>query len=513
MKKIPVLLSTMTVVGSLGLGALLPGTTLTYAKDAEINLMAAAEDIGYIYTEAIYPARQQVDIRGILNSGWFVKRIIVSGLDYENGFTESDAEAGWNDIGLEKADWELRFADYETNGSSDVWLTLKNGGLSANRTRVLYYAVLVGEGTRNSNGVVEWAGEETWIRGKMDYRSCAASSVFNEATMYCLNRSSLQDTPVYVPYLSNGKPVETIEGEEIRSWEQEWREIQEKRLSDTRSEMSNLERYLTNALSMLDMADQTLGGLEITLPNTTWADEMTINQVHQLQQTVAYLQSYYKNINVGGGQDEELLELQRQISELENERVELLAQLEEAKGELGRLQEENSTLRDENGVLRDENNTLRNEVGVLEDDKRELLAKIELCGTNNDDSGGLDGSNIDADTGVVGGGISNVVASNNVGVNGSNMQDITPKATFSPSEGSSEINLDQMAENDKNALDGQLVANEAKNAEIEQEEISVEVPKLGVAGVRAWWWLLIPLLVCLGSLGFRLKRAVSNRKI
>lgn len=512
MKKIPMFLSTVTVVAGLGTQLLMPGVVaLDSAADSDISMLTLAEDVGYVHSEGVYVSRRQVNIQTWLKSGWFTKRVVISGLDYENGFTEADAEAGWSSINSEKADWELRFADFNAEGSPNILLPLRNGGFSANKTGVLYYAVLVGSGVQNGTDV-EWGEEEVWLRGKLDYRSCAALSVFNSDTMYCSNVAAHQSTPTYVPRLTaTGETVQFEKDEQIRSWAEEWRGIQEKRLGDTRNDMGNLERYLTMAVYMMDMADSTLEGLRKTLPNTEWADEMTMSQLQQVEQMVAYLRDYYNNLNASEFKKTQQ-ELEAKIRELETEKESLTTQLvleqENREKELNMVKMELSQSKDENEALHSEIERLRAE-------KKELEQGIGNC-SNSGDNGTM-GDNDEA------GGSMDDNGTNNGAGNGTALKqdvtDITVSTSNVASEGSSEVsegllgqNVGSIAENEQNAVEGQLGGNGAKSEDFLPTETDVELPKLGERSFRAWWWLLIPILVCLGSLGLWLKRAFCTKK-
>ena len=275
--------------------------------------------------------------------------------------------------------------------------------------------------------------------------------------------------------------------------------------------MGNLERYLTMAVYMMDMADSTLEGLRKTLPNTEWADEMTMSQLQQVEQMVAYLRDYYNNLNASEFKKTQQ-ELEAKIRELETEKESLKTQLvleqENREKELNMVKMELSQSKDENEALHSEIERLRAE-------KKELEQGIGNC-SNSGDNGTM-GDNDEA------GGSMDDNGTNNGAGNGTALKqdvtDITVSTSNVASEGSSEVsegllgqNVGSIAENEQNAVEGQLGGNGAKSEDFLPTETDVELPKLGERSFRAWWWLLIPILVCLGSLGLWLKRAFCTKK-
>lgn len=542
MKKIPTILATVTLVGGLGMGVFMPEVTaMSYVKSESVNTAVNNEDsidVGMVKVHDISFKRQQVHFEPKLASGWYAKKVIISGLDYENGFTETDAEAGYESMGEEKADWELRFATYDLNGSTNSYLALQNGGFGANATKVLYYALLVGDGTMSDNGKLEWGEREAWIRGKIDYRSCAALEGFDMQTMYCVENESesLEDEITYVPYIISTGERLSVDMSKVKPWVQEWKEIQEKRLNDVREDMSGLERYLTMAVYKMDTADLTLDGLEKTLPKTAWADEGVLGQVRQLRQMVEYLRNYYNNINAGTANeaDKKITQLEARIHELEVERGDretLLSQSQERVAELEReliVREENVLeMREENERLKSEVERFQSELKVCSEAASGNAGNGNSSGNVDSDNGGSDvssGENVNSDRAdivvgndaVIGGDIDNEtvpmvsVTGGASATSGQSYQNITPKAISEASEGRQVDEMDKMADADEKASDGLLEANGGSLQGASEEDNDMEgvkVPDLGVIGQRGWWWLLIPVLLGLGFLGLWLKRA------
>ncbi len=110
--------------------------------------------------------------------GRSMQRTVVATVNYEQGYTESDADTGLELLGIERPKWVRNIDDRTYNSGmtggafGDFSLTNFNL-LKNNRLDILYYAVLF---ANPNNDMVE----PIWIRGKLDYRSCAHSTAISD---------------------------------------------------------------------------------------------------------------------------------------------------------------------------------------------------------------------------------------------------------------------------------------------------------------------------------------------
>lgn len=314
-----------------------------------------------------------------LDEGWQVRRILIAQRDYEKGYTEEEADLAARDLGLDvDYTWAKVLQDITyDNTIMNKGLGVTAGTLVDNLPNQLYYALQVSHRVTHDDGSVTWE-DNWWIRGKLDYRTCAHSKKFNVQTTYC-SRAMLEDGKyMFVPYSSStNKPIVSPGDEEIESWDDEWLRVQTERLDKAQDAVNVLNYNLRQAVRIMDTNEKVLAGLEVTLPKGG-GSEAQMRQVENLKQMLMELREYYASLG-SDGDNQAMLEL------LQGQKRELEAKLQEMTSKLTMLEEREVKLRDENGTLRQKNEECQQEVETLKTEIETLKAEIErLRGENGD---------------------------------------------------------------------------------------------------------------------------------
>lgn len=403
MKKTPILLS-MAALTISSLGAVVPvvatnaGRTVSISNllsndpisGNSVSLLSAdtSRDVIFLNPEDQNPffhllsidyKNNQMGIQIYEQGDWVIKRIIVAYRDYESGVTEDEADQQLGKLGVEDdVIWKTVW-DYDANGASDLYRYIipkennKPVSLNENLTDVVYYAIEYGHKTG-----AEWQ-DNWWTRGKISYRDCTHSSIFDPETMICTEG----DKGSYKVRMADYTEVE-MPTEEIITWDEEWNMVLHKRYEEVRDRLMELRDYLYNTAGILDGSDQTLDSLEITLPKTEGMEDYDeiMSEIARLQELSRTLREYYANLgNLGDKIELESLKQERDELKLEKEA------LEDARDQ---IEQENAELRRQIALLKNADNGGSVESETRQEKVEELTATTEtkivvIERENNDD--------------------------------------------------------------------------------------------------------------------------------
>lgn len=398
MKKTPILLSTM-IMASGGLGITLPNvaasgnlegsdsanalhtdpltgenllTLYANAGGDKTSVEENAIDTTFQFLSVDYKTNR-IGIQINENEDWLIRRIVVAYWDYENGVTEVEADTNLETLGTENATIWKTLWDYDAKGLSSIYqyvVPKVNGTkiyLKDNLTDIVYYGVEYGHKTEDGEWQDTW-----WERGKINYRNCVHSAVFDSETMFCLRRND----GTFGVRMHDMTEVETPV-EEVISWNEEWNEVQMQRYNEAASQLADLRYNLYNVLKILDGADQSLARLEVTLPKTEGManrDEMVAGNA-RLQTLSQTIREYYLGMNSDAAREE--LEL------LKQEKTEWLLEKSTLEEDKSRIEQENVDLRQEIARLKqvaDESKDDEDEEGsqgtIVVDEKTEQVEEL-----------------------------------------------------------------------------------------------------------------------------------------
>lgn len=242
----------------------------------EANVINTDLQIGYLY-----PMHNYMTVWLTPSKTRALKRLVVAYYDYEQGVTETEADAGLATLGEDAAEWAVVMYDEEywlgMDGHNPVELSgfevMVEGEFTDNKRDLLYYAAEFGEPELLEDGTTGWKNT-VWLRGKYDYRSCIHGPDFKpELPNYvglptCFSREG-----------KNGKYMITAtEGGEVAAgiltWEEEWRQIQLERLQGVVVEMGTWDaEWQEEAVrAMLERLQK----LEVTLAVSTGVEDLLV---------------------------------------------------------------------------------------------------------------------------------------------------------------------------------------------------------------------------------------------
>lgn len=367
MKKTPILLSTM-IIASGGIGVTLPamianadsreysnnvlsndpltGESLSMLSESagrdRTSLTENAPDSIFRFLSVDYK-QNQMGVRIMERDDWLIRRIVIAYWDYENGVTEVEADANLATLGVDDGvSWKTLW-DYDAKGMPGIYqyATPKDNGvkvyLKDNLTDMVYYAVEYGH-RAEENG--EWR-DTWWERGKINYRNCVHSSVFDAETMVCMRESDGS----YSVKLRDGTEVETPV-EEIVSWNEEWNVVQDQRYRDAMNQLADLHYNLYNVVKILDGVDRTLARLDVTLPKAEGMKDRDVIMAEnaRLQDLSRTIREYYMGLNNAT--------LQEELERLRQEKTDWLLEKAVIEEERGKVEQENADLRQEIAALK-----------------------------------------------------------------------------------------------------------------------------------------------------------------
>lgn len=519
MKTIPILLSTLTLAASGG-GVVLPMATQVVADqgvamvaDTSYNdiLLGTNEFLDYVQISAINFDREVVDfaIRDP-RSNWYVKRVMVVHRDYEGGISEAEADAKLVELGVgDDTSWAVTMLDRQVAGPGLLGMAYSAGmsknSLVNNLTDQFYFALEFSEYETDESGKKVWGTETQWVRGKIDYRSCIHSSLFETVTtMQC---AIVQDGDRYktVPQRIADATILTLPvGERVLSWEDEWRAAQIERVQQATKQLQDVWNMLQSVTKLVDDATKIADRADMAI------EEVGDNSGKQLaRQLVALRNVILWVIDMCASlQEQPLLEenqlLTEQITQLvtekvqlEQEKVTLVEERESLVGENKILEQLKTEVEAEKVSLMQENEDLRQKVAMLEKKLEEVVETKDENGISGDVMGSID----EADNKELVEKTETVVEQDTVsGTSGTLAQrdGLVEKQEVTES-------VETVAEQDEVNGEGTsaTLVTRAETTQAVSDAQKVEIPDLGDREenqTKQWWWLpIVAALVALGG--------------
>lgn len=510
MKTIPILLSTLTLATSgtgvampmaiqdIGEQALVAATTPSY----EDILLGTNEFSDYVQIQNINFDRETVRFAiDIPRDRWQIKRVMVAHRDYEGGISEVEADTKLTTLGVEDSkNWAIMMVDRKVAAPGMLGVSYNSGmakqTLVGNLSDQIYYAVEFSEYSITENGTKVWGTETQWVRGKVDYRSCIHSQMFEsvKATQCTVVKEDAKYKAI-PQRLEDGTNLTPSADERVISWEDEWRAVQLARVQETTDQLLEVWEKLQLVTKQVE------DGMNIADKADLAYVEVGDDAGNQFSKKVAGLHEIIRKITgtYAGLQGKELLEenqtLTRQIAQLMAEKV----QWEQDKTG---LENKNNQLVAEKDDLAQENQDLRQEIQEL---KQKLADSTEKKDEN--DSAVSDNSNENKkpveqpETDVIQDSTSNTPSA------GSEQNKVIEIASEPKTVAKSTAVVKNTSESAKTEGEGTTTAPvarvESEQSKTETEE--VDIPDLGIRESKksqSWWLPIVAAGVALcGALG------------
>lgn len=385
MKKFLVLLVALMMTG-VNIGGVATASSVSAGELAQNAVEDMIElDAGvvsnWMMSYSIDPAYETVKVvTGTPDGGnWYTRRVVMVYRNYEAGITEEEADEKLASLGVDdSSDWAIKMVDRENTGQQLVSWNLKaeNDGVTRNKTDMIYYALMVAHRVENSEGEVSWE-DEHWIRGKIDYRNCVHSKVYNLKTSLCRREvNTATGRMIYRPVARPGyNQAAQPEDEVIMSWEEEWRKIQEERVAAVRDNLEMLKKSFSQGKEILQQAGESLENLDVTLGKTENVDDLKyeVKNLKKLLEEVKALMDATDTSKL----EAELDELRGEIAKLQVENTAILGEKGELLEKITQQADQIKALKSEKEVILKENAELMTKSGELETIIEELRSKKE----------------------------------------------------------------------------------------------------------------------------------------
>lgn len=508
-RKIPIILSSL-VLTTAGAGYLAPAMALNdiEVKEASDQLVLTKNIINpYIQIDSIgyKSGRVSGTVMAPAEEGWYIKTIAIAYMNFDQGVTEAEADEALPDFtGLKDEKWMVlnlneyhSLANMKTKG---IDLNYTNGmrNILLNKSDLLYYAVEFGK----ANAEQSW-GETWWYRGKLDYRACVHSAVFDEDTMSC-KRVEDGDSVRYIPQVNATKElVYPPENEKVLDWETEWQDVIAANYEAVQDEIEVMTNYFNNGLMILDEDEKVLDGVAKSLKKITSLRQNLVwlaQSVALRKARIAELREFFTKSGGDAAEIERLTQENGQIkaenTKLEQKNAELEAKNEELAVKLTEIQAERAEVEQVKQEIENENLELREEM-------ERLTAKNEMIEAERS------AMEIQYKTGV------EQLKSE---LEQAKMKEVTvvekpvEKEVLTiiekPVEREVLVNLEQTEE--KQAENE--VETPREQSEKQEEPQNIDVPLLGNEDLRtsgAWWWL-IPVVGLIGALILVIRRKFAR---
>ncbi len=390
MKKIPILLSTLTLTTSAALltrsmtalaNGVAEGTGISL-RDTAFEAPQTAEDT--IYTERnIYDNRVEVYVNPLKNEMTFnfdqlgddwVRRIVLVQHNYEEGVLESEADERMKTLGIDDyIDWATKVDDWDNNltgrypfrpSSHDLRLErYVSNTLQSGRPNFFYYAVQFWHRSTGENGENVW-DNSYWIRGKIDLRNCVRSSVLTSSVMTCVADQKINGEP-YKFVLSRNNTLVLMPVEKIPTWDEEWQEIILKRHKQVTDDVKILHRDVLTGMKLIESYKVEIEKIR-TIMSKSNSNADRLYELTRAEKQIEEVKDFYEQLASSGSDSDEMealqsenIELKKKIETLEanfaktnQEKQALEANLDESKRELADMVGQNTLLRQENSNLR-----------------------------------------------------------------------------------------------------------------------------------------------------------------
>lgn len=333
-----------------------------------------------------------------LNEGDWLSWITLAYRDVDNGVTEAEADAQMATLAKDKVDWAVILQNQAVNPRSYTFaLSLKRAmSLEMNPTDIIYYAV---QFTNRQTG------NSYWFRGKLDYRRCRHSAGFAELEQkVCYATTNDDKQQIEYAILRNGHFEVAPEDEQILSWEEEWTQYLEKRVTTLAQRVAELEAVLSDAQGELFEAEQKLDTTEQKLSLTEEklstteqkfgvAEQKLEATEQELTEVRRALSSAEENLSKAeqaaaatkkqlAATKEELARQQQAVLEKDGLLTQREAEIARLEAELEQLKQGGSTSTQDTARLEAENRGLRAEAQKITEENQRL--KQQISQQNND---------------------------------------------------------------------------------------------------------------------------------
>ena len=541
-KKIPVILATLTLATA-GVEGALPTKALSGVPQ---DIIATAVETGNSFKVETNLANAPLRLDTIRyktgtnqmsvtapGDDWYIKKVIVAYMNYSMGITEEEADQNLATLNNSQDDnWKvLSFYEvypWSAKKTQDIAfnkaLTDKNA--YTNKSDIFYYAIEFGK-------IVDDGWTDTmWSRGKIDYRSCVHSSVFDEETMSCA-RVEDGETIKYVPKVNADNTLVALpENEKVMTWVEEWKDVISDEAKVTQYEVEQMEEYLKNGLEILDRNDALVDGIykswmyyvenQPSDPNWSrfvWAADGA--QILKLK--IAEMRKFFEAdepdttvqevlVQENTALKQEIIVLKEENTTLESQKAVLEQENEALKGEKAELEKEILRLREEksdsdlaDNDLEKDNTQMKNELKDLKQELEnmtnkvtELQQKIDVLELNKRE-GEEKSSELQQEIYKLENEKKGIEAEKN------ELRERITELEKSQAQAQMSIN---------NTPEVAVIASEANENEevIDSKTEEVDVPVLGGEEVKTsglWWWL-IPVVGLAGVAILLVKRKISR---
>lgn len=448
----------------------------------------------------------------------YIKTATIAYMNFNQGVTETEADEALGTLTGEKDEiWKIvsfyKFSPTMMMKTRNLILNQSTKVMNAytNKSDVLYYAVELGRPEGD-----DWA-ETWWIRGKVDYRSCIHSKVFDEDTMSC-KREENDGEVKYIPQVNQSKElIYPPENESVLTWREEWKSVIQANCEAVQNEVELMMKYFYDGLMVLDQDEEILDGITKSLVNFSSTEDKILwlaQSVANWKMRITELREFLNRANASDSSDTDRLVI------LEKENEALKAENERLAGEMAEMQKRNDQIMEKKGLIESENRELKEQIAKLMAEKEENDIDVDDVnggnGANDANSGALD----DTETGK-----ENTVITDDIG-GVENAEDDEKSAVMDSAEdkkesgvvvGIAENRTGDMALELAGSKENDVISNPEAKGEVEgrtaeekktNDEDDIEVPLLGEEEVKThgFWWWLIPLVGLTGAVILAVKR-------
>ena len=578
MKKLPLFLST-AMVATTSLGVLAP---VVLANDGGVrdNLLEAgvlqgtrslalAESVLYpdrLYTDTNHMIKElmptlidqksnEIYLQDVMAGDWRPQWLTIGWMDYENGVTEAQADAGLERLGTQDCkDWAVIYSDGEitqTSLSGYAKRTNKAVKLADNKSDMLYYAVRWAREVRGEDGTVVLE-DDHWVRGKIDYRRCVHSDVYKKEVTRCRQIKAATDATYGFEVQENSGSYRVIpysEGEVVMTWDEEWRKILTERSKEYSDKMAALVEFLSKPDEFLDNVDAVVMKMLKVLPGMEDMSRV-LTETQGTERNAKLARELYKKLLDEGDDNTQVLQqmitqleaqkaaLEVTKTELETDKAGLEGELSEAKAlaeqlsvQKNRLEERIRELEeagDGNGSDLEKLKELEGQIEILSQEKANLAGEVARERKARQQSEAQLGVKEEARMALE---KENLHLREELSSMKASMESCDKKSDVVDNESVKIENQEGMKGNGytNGATQGVSKVDEAKEEKLSKDmkenglrgeennesgdESDVNVPVLGGSeemGRGLWWWL-VPVVVMAGSAIFWLKRALGRK--
>lgn len=298
MKKLVIFVASLVVAVG-GLGTLVVNNALANEDGAE-----AREDVLHLTpNEYSFPKGTKIDTvsveRNSINisiplspeASWRAMRIIFAQQDYEAGYTRAEAETELAKLGVAETKSLAIMHDQDTRDSTPLafGIRMNIGNVGENKSDRIYYAIQYADFS-TVNGEQKWENA-WWERGIIDYRDCVHTKVFEENTL-CLATHSGKNEYYKLEAADGGtwSVLQRPAGEAIVTWDEEWRELQQGRINNVRTELGELNEETEGLLETLARLEAELDRIETGVDKVAGTESMQ-TEIQELREQIKALRA------------------------------------------------------------------------------------------------------------------------------------------------------------------------------------------------------------------------------